>query len=77
MGIYITAVTPKGVFIATAPDAPAALQLAEGLGALNMTDIKLAERGQDPVSLEVFQSRHARPWPDRPKQRVPTFGLKP
>ncbi|BCJ90675.1 hypothetical protein IZ6_14100 [Terrihabitans soli] len=66
MGIFITAVTPKGIFVGTALDAPGALKLAEGLGAMDMTDIKVTEKGQEPVTLEQYQAIHARPWPYRP-----------
>jgi hypothetical protein len=66
MGIFITATTPRGVFIGTALDAPGALELAERLGAFEMTDIKITEKGQEPVTLEEYQAAHARPWPYRP-----------
>lgn len=66
MGIFITAMTPRGIFIGTALDAPGALQLAEGLGASDMTDIKITEKGREPLTLEEYQAEHARPWPYRP-----------
>lgn len=77
MGIFITATTPRGVFIGTALDAPGALELAERLDAFEMTDIKIAEKGQEPVTLEQYQAAHARPWPYRPPAgRELPFGAK-
>lgn len=78
MGIFVSAMTRRGIFIGTSLDAPGALKLAESLAAQDMTDIKVGERGQDLMTLEEFQVRHARPWPYRaPLGRVPTFGPKP
>jgi hypothetical protein len=77
MGIFVMAATPKGVFIGTALDAPGALKLAESLGDQGMTDIKVAERGQNAMPLEEFQAIHARPWPYRaPPARDLAFGPK-
>lgn len=77
MGIFISATTPRGQFIGTALDAPGALELAESLGAAEMTDIMVMEKGQAAVTLEEYQAIHARPWPYRPSlSRDMPFGPK-